>query len=140
MRLTIGRSGIGLRQPGAEPYETIRILFQLRQLIFAVHEHDKLKKISRLLQPAEIFITLRQHIPRPAGPQFVTRPFGDGLAGLATGDRIVVALLKQERPADHPPGIGHAALIAQTPHQHERMFVVLNRLIELSAPRDQAEV
>ena len=111
MRLSIGRSGIGLRQPGAEPDETIRIFFQLGQLIFAVHQHDEFEKIRRLLQPAKIFITLRQHKPRPAGPQFITRPFGDGLARLATGYRVVIPLLHEKGSADHPPGIRHAALI-----------------------------
>jgi hypothetical protein len=49
MRLSIGRSGIGLRQPGAEPHKTLGIFFELGQLIFAIHEHDEFEEISRIL-------------------------------------------------------------------------------------------
>ena len=56
----------------------------------------------------------------PAGPQFVSTAFSNGLTCLTTGNRIVVSLLDCESPPHHPPGISHAALIIQPTHQDQR--------------------
>jgi len=82
-----GKTGMQDRQP-------LDILLKFRQLIFAIHMHDQFKKIRRLTQLAGLLITLGQHISSAACPQFIVRPFGNGLARLATGDGVAITLLE----------------------------------------------
>jgi hypothetical protein len=79
---------------GTQGRQPLNILFKFRQLVFAIHIDHQFKKICSLMQFAGLFITLDQQIPSAACPQLIARSFGNGLAGLATGDGIAVALLK----------------------------------------------
>jgi hypothetical protein len=78
----------------AQDSQTSCILFKFRQLVFAIHLDHQFKEIRRFLQLSHFFITLSQQISGSTRPEFIARPLGDGLAGLAAGDRIIVSLLK----------------------------------------------
>jgi len=99
--------------------QTSGIFLKLGQLILAVHLDDSLQQIRSILEPSRFFITLSQDVAGAARAEFVARPLGNRLAGLATGNCVVVPFLYQERASYHAPGIGHTALIVQTPHQHQ---------------------
>ena len=100
------------QEAGTQSRQPLDILFKFRELIFTIHLHHQFKKIRCLAQLASLFITLDQHIPSAACPQLIARSLGNGLAGLATGNGVVMALLEQKRSTDHTPGIGYAAIIS----------------------------
>lgn len=130
-----------LRKACTECCQAFGIFFELRKLILAIHIDNLFEQVSSIPQPACFLVTLRQQVARAARAEFIAEPFGNRLAGLATSDRVVVAFLNQESAPDHAPGVCHAAMIAQTPHQRQRSLIMLNGFFELTGfTRHQAQI
>jgi hypothetical protein len=102
---------------------------------------DLLQKVGRLAIQSEVFIALREDIPRSTHPQFIVIPFSNRLTGLAARNGFLIPFLYQIGPSHHPPGVGHSPPIVETPHQHQRLLVTPHRFVELSRfPRHQTKI